>query len=564
MPTMKVQRRPTRGRQPQVKAEAYASLLQMERKTAFNEVMKLRGEIKRIRARYDAAQTVTGNINHWAQADNLDPHGAASLEVRRTLRSRARYEVIENNSYLKGTLLTITNDFVGKGGPRLQITDSRLSRKAKQTVEKKFKEWYKVSFMRQKLWRLKLAKMVDGESFMRAYANKNRLREYPVQLDFQVLECDRISSQASMTDPPGDANEIDGVRFDNYENPLKYHILNQHPTGSGWLNKAFEPIEGLWADAKYVIHWFRQDRGWLRGIPELAASLPLCALLRRYTLAIVRHSETAADFSAVLETELPPGQTPWTDGQGGELYREAPFDIFPVEMGMIMNLPYGHKLNQLKAVPLGVEYDAFVGALLREITRPILAPYGIAAGTSKDSNMASAVVDQHIYKSGQVTERAHCEESVLDRVFDLWWFEASRIPGYLGVSLPKEQIPEHSWQWDRVGLDHTDPSKVAQAIETLHNKRLLTDRDFQEEYMNRDVDTWRDEIKEDDEFRKDLEDSGMQVQPKQEGRQAKQAEKQATLDRQSTEKVAKDRNKQMAKKAKQTAKKPAAKKKAAR
>ena len=34
-----------------------------------------------VRAKYDAAQTSTGNENHWANADTLDPHSAASAET---------------------------------------------------------------------------------------------------------------------------------------------------------------------------------------------------------------------------------------------------------------------------------------------------------------------------------------------------------------------------------------------------------------------------------------------------------------------------------------------------
>jgi len=549
----------SRARKKPLSTEAQLEM-QAEKRRALNEVLRLRNEVRKIKAKWDAAQTVTGNENHWAQADNLDPHGAASLSVRRTLRSRSRYEIIENNPYLKGTVLTIANDFVGKGGPRLQVTDTRLSAMQKRDIETKWTTWARLCMLRQKLWRMRLAKIVDGESFLRAYTNKNRRREYPITLDFQVLECDRISSTES---PSQDSqwNEIDGVRFDNFENPLFYHILDSHPSSANWLHSRLVPFKGQWLPAKYVIHWYRQDRGWLRGIPEAAPSLPLCALLRRYTLAIVRHAEVAADLTALITSEMPPGTTGWTDGNGN-IIRDNPFDTFPVEMGMIMNLPYGYDVKQLEAVPLGVQYDEFVGSILREITRPILTPFHIAAGTSKDSNMASAVVDQHIYKGGQEFERSHCEESVVDHILDLWWFEALRQPGYLSSNLGlRDAPPEHVWQWDRVGLDHTDPSKVAQAIQILHDKRLITDRDFQEKYMNRDVDAWREEIEADDEFRKGLEDSGMSVQPKQEERQAKEAEKQLKEKNKTTERVSKDRNKTAEKVSKNRAKqKPAAKK----
>ncbi len=44
---------------------------------------------------------------------------AGSVNVRRILRNRARYEVA-NNSYARGIVLTLANDVIGTG-PRLQM-----------------------------------------------------------------------------------------------------------------------------------------------------------------------------------------------------------------------------------------------------------------------------------------------------------------------------------------------------------------------------------------------------------------------------------------------------------
>jgi len=468
---------------------------------------------RQLRAKYDAAQTIIDNQNHWANADNLSPHSVASLSVRRKLRSRSRYEVIENNPYLKGTVLTVANDFVGSG-PKLQINDKRLSKARRQQIEARFMKWSKGIKLRQKLWRMRVAKITDGETFLRVFNNKRK--GSPMTLDFQVLEADRISSSFTQSDTTGfkvsaNVNEIDGVRFDNFEQPVQYHILNSHPGGSLFFEGFFQQQGGQWVDKKFIIHWFRQDRGWLRGIPETTPSLPLCAILRRYTLAQARHAETQADFTAIIETEGPASTNPWTDGAGTQI-EDDPFDVFPIEMGMIANLPWGYKLKQLQSVPLGFQYDEFVGALLREIIRPILVPFNIAVGTSKDSNMASANVDQHIYRGGQHAERLDCQDFVLDEILQIWWEEAIRIPGFLGDDLLvadqafRDEPPEHLWRWDKVGLDHTDPVKVAKALETLHNKRFITDRDIQEQHHNRDLETWRADIKEDDEFRKGLVD----------------------------------------------------------
>lgn len=467
-------------------------------------------ERRMMRAKYDAAQTFGANENHWSNADNYDPHTVASLHVRQKLRSRSRYEVIENNPYLKGTILTICNDFVGTG-PTLQITDQRLTKNRRKIIEDKFQEWAKITNLSEKLWRMRMAKIVDGEAFAMFYNNKNRRYNYPIQLDLYVIETDRISGQntAQPTTSSGIA-EIDGVRFDQYENPLAYFLLHQHPGGSALANFALRMDDnGEWINAKQMLHWFRRDRGWLRGIPETAPSLPLCALLRRYTLATVRQREAISDFTVLLETQNPASPQGWT--ANGQLTQDDPFDLFPLEMGMIMNLPMGYTAKQMEGVPAGDAFDAFVGCLLREITRPLMATYNLASGSSKDSNMASAVVDTAIYKGSQEAERHFCEDPVLCPIFTQWWYEAKSQYGYLGDNFLaydpqyRDQPPKHRWRWDQVGIEHTDPQKVAEALKIMHDKRFLTDADIQEGRFNRSVETWRMEIEQDEEFRGKLE-----------------------------------------------------------
>ncbi len=457
-----------------------------------------------LRARYDAAQTTIGNELHWKGADHLDPHGAASARVRRILRSRSRFEVIENNPYLKGIILSIANDFVGDG-PKLSITDKRFPQELRLRVDRAFQAWARARRLRQKLWRCRIAKIVDGETFLLAFSNTKE--PHPVTLDFLVIEADRVTSDpyglgsASYTLGLPEGNEIDGVRFDQYEIPTEYHILDVHPGASGAFSLAGKN-RGRWVKAEYVIHWFRQDRGWLRGVPELTPSLPLCSVLRRYTYAVVRHAELAASLTAIIESDGPADARVWTD-ENGQLVEDDPFETFPIEPGMITNLPWGYKLKQLDAVPLGIQFDQFVGAILREIVRPLLVPFNLASGTSKDANMASAIVDADIYKSGQKAERYDCNEVVLDKMFRLWWQEARLLPGFL--ELPAElntpDPPQHRWRWPTIGLDHTDPQKVANALRILRENGFITDRDVQETWMGRSLEEWQEEILDQERFR---------------------------------------------------------------
>ena len=255
-----------------------------------------------------------------------------------------------------------------------------------------------------------------------------------------------------------------------------------------------------------MIHWFRQDRPWLRGIPELTPSLPLCALLRRYTLAVVRAAEIGASYSAVLQTDGPGNMNQWLDENGNQL-EDDPFDCFPIEHGMFTVLPWGAKMSQLESKQPMQVYDMFVNSLLREIIRPLLVPFNVGAGTSKDSNMSSSVVDADMYKSGQQFERFNCGDFVLSQVFGLWWQDAQLIQGFLPSKLPV--TPEHYFRWDKIGVDHTDPTKVANSITTMFDGGHITDRDIQEQYFSRDVEDWREELEEDLKWRQSLNLVGM-------------------------------------------------------
>ncbi|HRX85965.1 MAG TPA: phage portal protein, partial [Phycisphaerae bacterium] len=90
--------------------------------------------VRIVRAKYDAAQITLENRRHWINADHLSANAAISADVRRTLRSRARYEVA-NNSYAKGIVLTLANYVIGTG-PRLQmLTDDP---DANRVIEREF------------------------------------------------------------------------------------------------------------------------------------------------------------------------------------------------------------------------------------------------------------------------------------------------------------------------------------------------------------------------------------------------------------------------------------------
>jgi lambda family phage portal protein len=360
-----------------------------------------------VRARYDAAQTTAENARHWAMADALSADSAASADVRKKLRERARYEVA-NNSYAKGIVLTIANDCIGTG-PRLQLlTDNAEVNRA---VEAAFAEWSRAINLAEKLRTMRMAKATDGETF--AVLTANPMIDSPVALDVQLVEADRVASPTMSIWPT--ASDIDGIMLDAWGNPQTYTVLRQHPGDLLAWKTQYDMVP-----AESVIHWFRSDRpGQHRGVPEITPALPLFAQLRRYTLAVIAAAETAADFAAVLFTDAP---------ANGEAEALEPMDVVELEKRMATVLPDGWKLGQIEAPAAGDQLREFKREILNEIARCLNMPYNIAACNSSGYNYASGRLDHQTYFKAIRVEQAHLAEVVLDRIFAAWLDEAMLTP----------------------------------------------------------------------------------------------------------------------------------------
>jgi len=402
-----------------------------------------------LHAKYDAAQTTRENLRHWAMADGLSADAAASSDVRKTLRQRARYEV-SNNSYAKGIILTLANDCVGTG-PRLQVLtgDDALNRK----IEAAFSQWAHRIGLPAKLRTMRMAKSTDGETF--AVLTGNGTLTGPVKLDVYLVEADRVTTPHLER---MDENILDGIELDSFGNPVRYYILRCHP---GDLRARPDDYDRFGDEA--VIHWFRADRpGQHRGVPEITPALPLFAQLRRYTLAVLGAAETAADFAAVLFTDAP---------ANGEAASVEPMDVVELEKRMATVLPDGWKLGQIKAEQPATAYGEFKREILNEIARCLNLPYNIAACNSSGYNYASGRLDHQTYYKSIRVEQADLASVVLDKILAAWMDEAMLSTEF--AALRTIGCLPHQWFFD--GTEHVDPAKEAhaQAIRLQSNTTTL-------------------------------------------------------------------------------------------
>ena len=204
-----------------------------------------------------------------------------------------------------------------------------------------------------------------------------------------------------------------------------------------------------------MLHWFRSTRpGQHRGISELAPCLRLTANMRRYTEAVIRAAEIAADLAAFVHSNSPAATVDDVD----------PFAAIEIEKGTLTTLPEGWDVSQLKAEQPTNTHQAFTRTILGEIARGVNLPYHKAAFDASSYNFSSARLDGSLHDQNVRVDRDELERSWLDRIFRAWLDEALLVTGMIPANLPP--AAEWNWTWVWAGNDGIDPVKEANAVET--------------------------------------------------------------------------------------------------
>lgn len=398
-----------------------------------------------LKASHDAIGDDDQTRAHWQKARGETPAQLTTLGNRKAHRDRARYE-IRNNSYAKGVGLTLCNFTIGTG-PRVQVL---AGNKNDSNIEAAFAQWMAEDRFAEKLRALRFARYESGEGFLvRSYAERDG-----VGLTLLDIECDRFSGQ----------DGADGVVVDDSGRPVSYTVRDE---------LGFREVK---VDARHVIHYFRADRpGQLRGIPEIAPSLPLFAQLRNYTLSVLNCAESAARPSGVLHSQADPGDED-TDQD------PATYDQVPIPRGSMIVLPKKYDLTQLDPKQPTTTYPEFKREILSEIGRCLNVPANLMLGDSSAYNFASGRLDHQTFFVSISVEQDIFEQ-IVNRVFVWWWQEFSLLNGL------ERDPPKVKCYWD--APPPVDPLKdaSASALRLTSNTSTLAD-----EYAKRGLD-WEEQLR---------------------------------------------------------------------
>lgn len=403
--------------------------------------------LKGFRATYDAAVTTSENAAHWSAADSLSANASINPFVRAIVRQRARYE-FQNNTYCSGMLHTYAQDVVGEG-PGLEILLPDEDHNA--AIERRFEQHMRAIRLAPKLRTAILTRKRDGAVFLQRFTNYGL--DHPIPLDLLLIEDDQVATPGFGISPD---QITDGIVYDDFGNPVQYHVLKRHPGEIYGFPRAGETtFDKEDVRAEHMRHLFTVERpGQRRGVSEIAAALALYAQLRRFTLAVIAAAETAADMAGIIKSNLPP------DPDDPDVQRLDPMDQVEIIRRSLVTLPDGHEMQQLRAEQPATTYEMFKREIVAEIARVLNMPYLVACGNAGSSNFASAQVDLQGYDRTLQIERDDLEGDVLDWHFDAWYAEAIRIPGYLPDGCPREarDVPR-GWLW--IGREHADPNREA-------------------------------------------------------------------------------------------------------
>lgn len=425
---------------------------------------------RRLEAKYDAAGSGTEYSNIWANTDAFDADSAHSRAVRQKLVQRSRYEC-GSNGFAAGINSTWANDLVGTG-PKLRMSTG--SEGFNRMVEREWRTWAKEIQFRRKLWCLAHAFGQDGEGL--GVMRLNRGLRHRVKLDFQLYETEHCQTPNL---PSGQRGQIDGIRFDEFSNPVSYDILQDHP-GSTW--SIFDTPEQV--PARLVAHWFKLRRpGQHRGIPEGTSTLNLGAAARRYREAVIAGAENVADFSLLLKTTLDPDTVDPV----------SPMSELDIQKRMMVALPAGYEMQQPKAEQPTASYETFNQSLINEQARPRSMPKNKAMCDSSDYNFASGRLDHSTYYGSLDVDREDVNDLVLDApVFDVWFDMAVVVFGWLGgdPNTINDSAKAHTWDWPKHQVADIKSEATANQTKLLTGQTSLpaiysdSGKDYEDEVLS--------------------------------------------------------------------------------
>ncbi|MCW6036816.1 phage portal protein [Spirulina subsalsa FACHB-351] len=403
----------------------------------------------------------------WSTRTSAGDANQVIYRDHETLRQRSREQSI-NSPYIKRYHRLLKQNVIGPKGIQLQskaeLDDGKSDRRARHIIEHGWKRWGRkgtcdvtgryswVTFLQ--LWLETLAR--DGEVMVRL------VRNFPNRYGFavQILECDRLDLNYNDLLPNGHRVRM-GVELDDWERPLAYYLLRDHPGDVQQRQPARGRHERI--PASELLHTFEPWRPHQsRGFTWAHAAMLELYHLDEYRKAEMLAAEHGAKLTGFFEQDAEWLEPPDEDEQDAEIEEE-------IEAGTAKILPYGVKFTPYKSDHPSSNFGPFLKQGLR----------GTAAGLGPSYNRLAHDLEGVSFsslRSGELDERDYYKclqqfviSELLEFVFEAW-LEMAMLTG--AVSLSFSRIEQYqSVHWQPRGWDWVDPAKDSKAAsESIKNR----------------------------------------------------------------------------------------------
>lgn len=443
---------------------------QQYNRTFYGDIRRLAGAIARrvVNAgstlltgqHYDAAVTTSENARHWVPAKDETPYTTNNPATRARLRARARYEA-DNNCYCGGLVSTLASDTVGWVLPVPQVStgDAVLDK----YLEQRFTEWANSASvnLHRKLLILDMGARTDGDSFLSLVSDDtDTLRETKLTLNATVIPSYRVAGDARynsaqvFTENGRRLIDDDGVIVNAVTGIPQRFRVGELADDNAIYSTSPNLIQSkpVYVNADFMKFWVRPKRAeQIRGVCEIAASLPIYAQLRRFGLATLSAAEVAAMFTAVIQTNLPVE----------EVETLKPFAARELSRNMVTSLPEGWEIQQLQAQHPISSMEMFVNLCLREVGRALDVPFGVVAGDYSRYNFSSARLEVVGYDERKKGDRNQLVVTILNPVFYMFLAELVYERGLYAEQITRAMVEGYRVSWKFVNRPALDPVKDA-------------------------------------------------------------------------------------------------------
>ena len=322
-----------------------------------------------VKARLDSTVTTRHNAKYWNSAESGITPQVIDRMTNETARNRCRYEYL-NNVVMFGAGLTKTAYNIGVGA-RLQLLTK--DKEWNKHLETEFQYWCEDVRWNKNFRLAPKCLLYDGEYFLRFRRNP---KIKPTQLDITVLDGRLLRTP---TEYIADTNVVDGIRYDQYFNPVCYYFqkVNRNPV---YIKTEFEEIP-----AEQIIHFFDYFLpNQFRGLPESQAGISQLAMGRMLTKHVLAIAEIAARSPMVLETDVPAEGAAEVDGS-------LMVDLDPYQ---VVAMPEGGKINYPKSPQFAVDLNAANLGINNQFGMGTGLPSNAINNDSSRYNFSSARLDR--------------------------------------------------------------------------------------------------------------------------------------------------------------------------